>query len=120
MQAASRVAKNTVILYGRMAITIFISLFATRLILAALGAADFGIFNVVGGAVVMLTFLNNAMAAATQRFMSYAQGEGNENKQKSIFNVSVVLHLLIGLILVVLYTDIICFHFIWYIRIINK
>lgn len=102
MTAANRVAKNTAILYGRMAITVFISLYATRLVLAALGASDFGIFNVVGGAIVMLTFLNNAMTAATQRFMSYAQGEQNKDKQKSIFNVSVVLHLLIGIVLIII------------------
>lgn len=92
MPAANRVAKNTGILYLRMAITMFISLYATRLVLEALGASDFGIFNVVGGAITLLTFLNNAMAAATQRFMSFAQGEGNKEKQKSIFNVSVILH----------------------------
>ncbi|MDD2799762.1 MAG: MATE family efflux transporter [Bacteroidales bacterium] len=85
-----------------MAITIFISLYATRLILNALGAKDFGIFNVVGGAIAMLTFLNSSMASATQRFMSYSQGEGDLSKQKKIFNVSVVLHLFIGLIVVAL------------------
>ena len=98
MQAAKRVAKNTGILYARMGITVFISLYATRLLLKALGAADFGIFNVVGGIIAMLGFLNASMAAATQRFMSYAQGEGNTEKQKNIFNVSVVLHILIALI----------------------
>jgi Na+-driven multidrug efflux pump len=101
-KVAKRVAKNTAFLYARMGITVFISLYSTRLILAALGASDFGIFNVVGGAIVMLTFLNNAMAAATQRFMSYAQGEGNHQKQKNIFNVSIVLHLFIGVFLVFL------------------
>ncbi|MCW0483187.1 hypothetical protein [Gaoshiqia sediminis] len=102
MQPAKRVVVNTGILYARMAITIFISLYVTRLILAALGAADFGIFNVVGGAIAMLTFLNTAMAAATQRFMSYAQGEGDAQKQKSIFNVSVLLHFLIAILVVLL------------------
>ena len=101
MGTANRVAKNTLILYARMGITMFISLYSTRLILAALGAEDFGIFNVVGGAVSMLVFLNSAMAAASQRFMSYAQGEGDEEKQKKIFNASVVMHLVIGIILVV-------------------
>lgn len=71
----------------------FISLYTTRLILNSLGASDFGIFNIVGGAIAMLGFLNAAMASATQRFMSYSEGEGNKEKQKSIFNVSVVLHL---------------------------
>ncbi|WP_159522028.1 polysaccharide biosynthesis protein [Sunxiuqinia indica] len=102
MGAANRVAVNTGILYARMAITVFISLYATRLVLAALGADDFGIFNVVGGAVVMLTFLNSAMSAATQRFMSFAQGRGDEDQQKKIFNVSVALHIIIGLIIVLL------------------
>lgn len=81
-----------------MGITIIISLYVTRLILLTLGTEDFGIFNLVGGAIAMLTFLNLAMASATQRFMSYAQGEGDVQKQKNIFNVSVFLHLLIAII----------------------
>lgn len=102
MDAAKRVAVNTGILYAKMAITVFISLYSTRLVLAALGAKDFGIFNVVGGAITMLAFLNAAMASATQRFMSYSQGEEDEIKQKRIFNVSVALHVLIGIIIVII------------------
>ncbi|GAL67508.1 MATE family efflux transporter [Jejuia pallidilutea] len=100
--AANRVAKNTGILYARMAITVFISLYVTRLVVAALGTKDFGIFNIVGGAIAMLTFLNVAMASASQRFMSYVHGEGNQIKQKRIFNVSVILHFLIGIAVVLL------------------
>lgn len=100
MHPAKRVAVNTGFLYARMAITVFISLYATRLILNALGVGDFGLFNVVGGAIAMLTFLNNAMAGATQRFMSFAQGESNFDKQRSIFNVSTVLHFSIAIVVV--------------------
>jgi len=103
MQAANRVAKNTGILYAKMGLTVFISLYSTRLILNALGAEDFGIFNVVGGVISMLGFLNASMAAASQRFMSFAQGEGNIEKQKNIFSVSVILHLLIALIVLVVF-----------------
>lgn len=95
---ANRVIKNTGFLYAKMGITMFISLYTTRLILNSLGASDFGIFNIVGGAISMLGFLNAAMASATQRFMSYSEGEGNKEKQKSIFNVSFILHLIISLI----------------------
>lgn len=95
---ANRVIKNTGYLYAKMGITMFISLYTTRLILNSLGASDFGIFNIVGGAIAMLGFLNAAMAGATQRFMSYAEGEGNKEKQTRIFNISVVLHLLISLL----------------------
>lgn len=98
MQTAGRVIKNTGYLYAKMGITMFVSLYTTRLLLNALGASDFGIFNVVGGAIAMLGFLNAAMASATQRFMSYSEGEGNKTKQKSIFNISVVLHFFIAII----------------------
>lgn len=96
MQVASRVIKNTGFLYAKMGITMFISLYTTRLILNTLGAADFGIFNIVGGAIAMLGFLNVAMASATQRFMSFSEGEGNKEKQKCIFNISFVLHIIIA------------------------
>lgn len=103
MNTANRVIKNTGFLYAKMGITVFISLYTTRLILNSLGASDFGVFNVVGGAIAMLGFLNAAMASATQRFMSYSEGEGNKEKQKKIFNISIVLHfgiaLVVGLVL---------------------
>lgn len=95
---AKRVIKNTGFLYVKMGITMFISLYTTRLILNSLGASDFGIFNIVGGAISMLGFLNAAMASATQRFMSYSEGEGNKEKQKIIFNISYVLHFIISFI----------------------
>lgn len=98
MSTANRIIKNTGFLYAKMGITMFISLYTTRLILNSLGASDFGIFNIVGGAIAMLGFLNSAMASATQRFMSYSEGEGNKEKQKSIFNVSIMLHLSISMV----------------------
>ena len=98
MTAINRVVKNTWILYVRMALTVFISLYATRLTLSALGITDFGLFNLVGGVISMLTFLNTAMAAATQRFMSFAEGAGNHKKQKEIFNVSTILHIIIAIL----------------------
>ncbi|MCQ2162561.1 MAG: hypothetical protein MJY86_04715 [Bacteroidales bacterium] len=81
-----------------MGITMFISLWVTRLVLNSLGESDFGIFNVVGGAIAMLGFLNISMAAATQRFMSVTQGGGNLEDQKTVFNVSLTIHLVLALI----------------------
>jgi len=101
MQAVHRVAKNTGILYVKMAITLFISLYSTRLVLAALGAEDFGLFNLVGGVIAMLGFLNASMAASSQRFMSFAQGAGDLDKVKKIFNVSTLLHLCIAGVIVI-------------------
>ena len=103
---SSRIIRNTGYLYLKMAITMFITLYSTRLLLEALGVVDFGIFNVVGGLIAMLGFVNNSMAVATQRFMSFAEGEDNMCKKKSIFNISIVLHfflaIIVGLILLLL------------------
>lgn len=98
MSTVSRVIKNTGFLYIKMVITIVVSLYSTRIILQALGASDFGIFTIVGGAIGMLGFLNSTMANATQRFMSYAEGEGNEEKKLKIFNVSLILHVIIAVL----------------------
>lgn len=88
-KTANRVVKNTGYLYAGMAISLFMSLYTTRLILNALGASDYGIYGIVGGAIALLGFLNGSMTVATQRFMSYTQGEKNIQRQKEIFNNSI-------------------------------
>tara|TARA_R110000868_G_scaffold20682_3_gene87182 strand:- start:3883 stop:5424 length:1542 start_codon:yes stop_codon:yes gene_type:complete len=100
--STKKVATNTAILYGRMLLTVFISLYSTRLVLGALGADDFGVFAVVASTIAMFGFLNGAMASATQRFMSYSLGVNNLQNQKETFNVSVVLHLAIGVVVVLI------------------
>lgn len=98
MAIAQRIIKNTIFLYIKMGITVFISLYSTRLILSSLGAIDFGIFNIVGGAIAMLGFLNSTLANATQRFISYSQGEKDITKQHQVFNVSIILHIIVAII----------------------
>lgn len=100
MESAKRVALNTSFLYGKMLITIFISLFSTRLILGALGVDDFGIFNLVAGVIGMLSFLNSAMSISTQRFLSFYLGANEKEKLSAVFTTSVLLHLIIGVIVV--------------------
>jgi Na+-driven multidrug efflux pump len=84
-----------------MALTVFISLYSTRLILGALGVDDFGLYALVGGLIAMLGFLNSSMTAATQRFMSFAQGAGDIDNVKRIFNMSTLLHVGIAIIVVI-------------------
>lgn len=101
MKAANKVVLNTGILYGRMLLTVGISLYTTRLVLNALGSTDFGIFQLVAGVIAMLSFLNNAMATSTQRFLSFYQGENDMIMQKKVFINSLQIHIIIGLILVI-------------------
>ena len=99
-QTANRIVKNTGYLYLRLGLSMFISLWTTRIVLNALGSNDFGIYNVVGGAIGMLGFLNASMTAATQRFINYHQGAGNIEKCKEVFNASILLHFIISVLLV--------------------
>ncbi|MFK5938703.1 MAG: MATE family efflux transporter [Sulfurimonas sp.] len=85
-----------------MGITVFSSLYATRLVLNALGASDFGIFALVAGLISMLVFLNSAMTVSSQRFMSFAKGKNDEDEEKNVFSISVILHILIAFIIVAL------------------
>jgi O-antigen/teichoic acid export membrane protein len=100
MQPAKRVIMNTGFLYGKMAITILISLYSTRLILNALGETDYGIFALIGGVIGLLSFINGAMILATQRFLSIYLGAGETQKLKSVFRSSITIHLIISLIIV--------------------
>lgn len=97
MSTANRVFKNTLYLYVRMVVSIVFSFFTTRILLQTLGASDYGLYNVVAGALAMLGFLSSSMSSATQRFISYAEGQGDVGKIKEIFNNAVYLHRLMAL-----------------------
>ena len=95
-----RIARNTLLLYLRMLIVIGINLYASRVLLSALGIDDYGIYNVVGGIVAMFGFLNNAMVASSQRFISFEQGRADLARKISIYSTSVVIHWGIALLMV--------------------
>jgi O-antigen/teichoic acid export membrane protein len=65
-------------------------------VLRTLGAEDFGIYNVVGGAISMLGFINASMASTVQRYLNNAQGKNDFLAQKEIYNISVVFHVIIA------------------------
>jgi O-antigen/teichoic acid export membrane protein len=102
MSTSKRVLLNSGYLYAKMFITLFISLYTTRIILNVLGSSDFGLYNLVAGVVVMLAFINNTLTASSQRFMSHAQGQNKFDKQISIFNISLIIHIISGIIISVI------------------
>ena len=83
MQTSTRVIFNTIVLYVKVILSLAIAFVSIPLVLNALGASDYGLYNLVAGVVAMLSFLNNSMTVSTQRFMSVAMGEKNEEKIKS-------------------------------------
>lgn len=97
-----RIARNTLLLYIRMFFTMAISLYTSRVVLSSLGINDFGVFNVIGGVIVLFGFLNNAMSASTQRFLTFEMGKTIGQKINLIFNISITIHLIIALIVILL------------------
>lgn len=78
-----------------------VSLYTSRIVLRTLGFEDFGLYNVVGGFVGMLAFLNSAMAASTQRYLTFELGKGTKESINRIFSLSIRLHILIAVIVFV-------------------
>lgn len=97
-----RIAKNTLLLYFRMLFMMAVSLFTSRVVLNTLGVEDFGIYNVVGGVVAMLGFLNGSMSSATQRYITFALGKGDEKRLQTVFSTTLQIHALISVIIIVL------------------
>lgn len=97
-----RIAKNTLILYFRMLFMMLIGLYTSRINLQSLGVEDFGIYNVVGGIVVMFSIINGSISASISRFLTFEIGTGNMEKLKKIFSTSVTIQIGISLIILLL------------------
>lgn len=102
MQPNTRIAVNTLAIYTRLLITIFVSLFSTRYVLLALGATDFGIYNLVAGVVALFAFISNTMAGTTQRYISYNMGVGDVSQVARVFYCSYIMHLMIAVVVFIL------------------
>ncbi len=94
----SRLARNTVMMYIRMVVSILVNLFSTRIVLQALGVDDYGVYGIVAGFVVMLEFLNRSMSGATSRFLTFELGRRDYVKLCDTFNAAMLLHFVIALI----------------------
>lgn len=97
-----RIVRNTGMLYIRMLLTMTVSLYTSRVVLNTLGVVDFGIYNVVGGVVLMFSFLNSSMSSATQRFLSIELGKQDYLQLKKVFSMSVNIHAIIAIAIFIL------------------
>ncbi|WP_304382098.1 lipopolysaccharide biosynthesis protein [uncultured Duncaniella sp.] len=88
-----RIIKNALYLYGRMLLTVGVSLYTARVVLDTLGVQNYGIYNLVGGIVAILGFINGTMAGATQRFLNYEMGTGDQQKLNRTFSNALLIHI---------------------------
>ena len=97
-----RIAKNTMMLYIRMLLSVVVSLYTSRVVLEVLGVEDYGIYGVGGGVVAMFSFLNASMAGATSRFLTFEMGKGDAQRLRDTFSSALIIHIGIAVVVFVL------------------
>ena len=97
-----RIAKNAILLYFRMFISMAVGFYTSRVVLDVLGAEDFGIKGVVGGILAMMGFLTTSMSGATSRFLTYELGKNDKKRLSDTFSSAMIIHVAIALIVFVL------------------
>lgn len=97
-----RIAKNTVALYVQTLMGMLIGLYTSRVMLNIMGIADFGLYNVIGGVVVLFGVLQSAMASSTSRFITFELAGGDRRRLKEVFSTGLLIHLGIALAVAVM------------------
>lgn len=101
MSDNKRIAKNTLFLYFRMILVMGVTLYTSRVVLDKLGVDDYSLYNVVGGVVGMLSFINGTLSIGTSRFLTFELGRNDAKKLYETFNTAFYTHLLVGIALAI-------------------
>ena len=96
------IAKNTIFLYIRSFLMMAINLYASRVILEALGVSDYGLYGAIGSIVMMFAIINGVLSVGTSRFLTFELGRNDLEKLKKTFSASFMLHAGMALGLLVL------------------
>lgn len=100
--SSKRLAKNTLILYGRMLLILLISLYTSRVVLNVLGVEDFGVYEVVGGVVAMFSILSSSLSAAISRFITFSLGKNDLEESTKIYSTAVIIQVLLAIAIAIL------------------
>lgn len=92
-----RIAKNTIILYGRTFITMIVGIYTSRVLLEAVGIDNYGIINVVGGLVSFSAVITGVMSGSISRYLNFHLGKGDIERLKNIFSTSILVQSIIAL-----------------------
>jgi O-antigen/teichoic acid export membrane protein len=101
MSENAKIVKNSAILYIRLIFVSLIGLISSRYILEALGVSDFGLYNVVGGIVTMMSFLNVVMISTTYRFIAFELAREEQGHVNKVFNISLLIHIILAVLVII-------------------
>ena len=97
-----RIAKNTLLLYGRLLLTLGVGLYTSRIILQTLGVQDYGVYNVVAGFVSMFSLLTSSLSNAISRFLTFTLGKNDLNELKMVFSTSIIIQMVLSVAVAVI------------------
>ena len=97
-----RIAKNTLMLYGRMLFSMVVSLYTSRVVLNTLGVVDYGIYGVVGGFVSMFSLISSSLSSAVSRFLTFELGRGDQERLNKAFSTSLLIHIVLAIVVLVI------------------
>ena len=101
MEDNKAIAVNTVILTIKLIINIIVSFVVSRLVLKALGVDNYGLYNVIGGIVVMLNLVGTSMVATSYRYISIEIGRREEGNPQKVYSTLSVIHFALAVMLLV-------------------
>ena len=97
-----KIARNTLLLYVRMVVVMLVTLYTSRVILEALGKNHFGIYDAVGGIVMIASFICTTMSSACQRYYSYEIERGNSHMLNTVFSLSLTVFFILTAFIILL------------------
>ena len=92
MNSNKRIVVNSFVIFFRLCLMTIVGLLASRIVLDKLGASDYGLYNVVGGIVLLLNVVNSSMMSTTYRYIAFELGKGSDGDTNKVFNASVFIH----------------------------
>lgn len=103
-----RIFWNVIATYGRSLYSLVLGLFTARWALNALGVSDYGLYGVIGGLTVFISFINGTLAGASSRFFAISIGKSQMSGDKvgaleecrRWFNTAFSIHLVVPAVLV--------------------
>lgn len=105
-QSTKRIASNTIVLFARMVVLMFVNLYTVRLIIKALGLVDYGLFNTIAGVITTSAFISGVLTLSIQRFYSVALGRQDKEELKKIYSASINIALCVCVIIIALFETI--------------
>ncbi len=101
MNSANRVAFNTALQYIQLVVNVGIGLFTIRIILGALGKVDYGIYNLIGGVITLITFISTSLSQTSIRFLSVSIGKRDLEDTRKTFASCFSMHFYMAVFLCV-------------------